>query len=361
MSVEEIDSAEANGTDELLALDSLVVPERDKLTIEELSDKVEIEVAVIRAFWRALGFVEPPDGDPGFGRRDVTIMKALAELTREGLIEPALGLQVTRVIGVSMAQVAAAVIDAGSVRSDELREAADDVGGDADESGESDGVDESIAVRAAELVPFLGDVLDYALRRHLRAAARRRVAVVSATDDAAQVVGFADIVRFAELSAQVDDRGLAQVLLRFDALVNEAVVQRGGRIVKMIGDAAMFTLVDPVDGALLALDLSKLVAADDLLTGIRLGMASGPVLSRDGDLYGPIVNTASRLVEIGRTGAVNVTEEIRDALAGDERFALRSLGVRNLRHIGATRVYRLRPGPAWSPTGEVDGGGTVDV
>lgn len=360
MSDIEIDDAETSGTDELLALDSLVVPERDKLTIEELAAKVETEVDVIRAFWRALGFVEPPAGEPGFGRRDVAIMKSLADLTQEGLIEPALGLQVTRVIGVSMAQIAAAVIDAGEARGDEIREASSDDDGTAARAA-PEPPDESLAVRAADLVPFLGDVLDYALRRHLRAAARRRMAVVSATDEAAQVVGFADIVRFTELSAQLDDRELAGVVLRFDALVSDVIVRHGGRIVKMIGDAAMFTVVDPVEAASLALEISDTVAEDDLVTGIRIGMASGPVLSRDGDLYGPIVNTASRLVEIGRTGAVNVTAEIRNAIAGDDRFSLRSLGSRNLRHIGDVRVYRLRPGPAWSPAIAVDDPPTANL
>ena len=68
-------------------------------------------------------------------------------------------------------------------------------------------------------------------------------------------------------------------------------------------------------------------------------MASGPVLARDGDVYGPVVNMASRLVTVGRAGAVNVSQELRDALAGDRRFALRSLGDRSLRHIGNVRVY----------------------
>lgn len=340
MSDAEIEQAEAAGTDELLALDSLVLPEREKLTIEELAAKVGTEVEIVRAFWRALGFAEPPDDERSFGRRDVAIVKSLAELTREGLVEPELGLQVTRVIGVSMAQVATAVVDAGEARADDPRPSDDDV--------------ESLAVRAADLLPFLGDVLDYALRRHIRAAARRRVAVVSSTDEAAQVVGFADIVRFTELTAQLDDHDLARLVARFDKLVNNSVISRRGRVVKMIGDAAMFTVVDPVDAALLALDLSDAVATDELITGLRVGMASGPVLARDGDLYGPVVNTASRLVEIGRTGAVNVTKAIRDAIAGDDRFALRSLGSRDLRHIGEVRVYRLRPGPTWTSAGVIE-------
>jgi adenylate cyclase len=339
-SQEAIDEAEAKGTDELLAIDGVVLPERGKFTIEELAAKVGVDVEVVHAFWRALGFVDPGETEQAFSKRDVRILRALVALTREGTIDPQLGLQVARVLGVSMAQVATAVVDAGEARADVRRESDGSTGRALDA--------ETFAVRAGELMPFLADVVDYALRRHLRAAARRRVAIASASD-AAQVVAFADLVRFTELSAQLDDRDLARVVGRFDLLVNRAVIRRGGRIVKMIGDAAMFTVVEPVDAAIIALELADLVADDELLSGLRVGMACGSVLSRDGDLYGPVVNTASRLVELGRAGAINVTAEVRNGIAGDRRFALRSLGSRSLRHIGDVRVYRLRPGPDWVP------------
>jgi adenylate cyclase len=368
LSEEEIVEAEAAGTDELLAIDAIVLPERGKLTIDDLAQKAGTEVEVVHAFWRALGFVEPAEGELAFTRRDVGIVKSLVELTEDGVVDPELGLQVARVLGVSMAQVAAAVVDAAEARSDGFR---DSVGG-SDHS--DDGLDDvgdggradahvspaerdagSFPVRAGELMPFLADVVDYALRRHLRAAARRRVAVTSSSDDAGQVVAFADLVRFTELSRQLDHHRLARLIGRFDQLVHETVVRHGGRIVKMIGDAAMFTLVAPEQAALVALELADTVAGDDLLPGVRVGMAAGPVLARDGDLYGPVVNTASRLVTIGRAGAVNVTQEVRDAVAGDVRFDLRSLGSRNLRHIGEVRVYRLRRGPAWVPATITDG------
>ena len=100
-----------------------------------------------------------------------------------------------------------------------------------------------------------------------------------------------------------------------------------------------------MQAALVALELSAEVGGDPLLKGLRVGMASGPIMARDGDLYGPVVNVASRLVTIGRAGAVNVNQSLRDTLVGDRRFGFRSLGQRNLRHIGEMRVYRLRPGP----------------
>jgi adenylate cyclase len=298
------------------------------LTVGDVADKVGVDVENVQLYWRALGFVDTVEGEPSFSKRDVAILKSLIGLTRDGLIDPDLALQLARVIGMSLAHVATAVVDAAAARSDERR----------DDDGDS------LAVRAGELLPFMSEVIDYSFRRHLRAATRRRLLVASSADGETQVIGFADLVRFSEVSLQLDDHELAELVGRFDRLVHEVVVRRGGRTVKMIGDAAMFAVVDPTEAALIALDLTAEVTRDELLSGLRVGMARGPILARDGDLYGPVVNIASRLASIGRAGAINVNQSLRDALAGDRQFALRSLGQRNLSHIGAMRAYRLRAG-----------------
>lgn len=338
---ETIDDAEEAGTAELLAIDAVVLPGKAKFTIDELAAKVGVEVAVVQAFWRALGFVDPITGERTYTKHDVAILKTLVSLTHDGLIDAEIALQVARVIGMSLANVATAVVDAGAARSEERREieATGEAPGEADEGAGS------LAVRSGELLPFVSEVIDYAFRRHLRAATRRRVVLASAEVGEVQVIGFADLVRFSELSLHLDDRDLARLVGRFDSVVHDVVVRHEGRVVKMMGDGAMFSVVDPVQAALVALELSAEVGGDPLLKGLRVGMASGPIMARDGDLYGPVVNVASRLVTIGRAGAVNVNQSLRDTLVGDRRFGFRSLGQRNLRHIGEMRVYRLRPGP----------------
>ena len=325
---ETIDEAERAGTAELLALDAVVLPEKAKLTVDELAEKVGIDVAEVQRYWRALGFVDVAEGERSYSKRDVAILKSLVGLTRDGLVDPNIAFQVARVIGMSLAQVATAVVDSGLSRSGERP----------DDGG-------SLAVRSGDLLPFVSEVIDYSFRRHLRAATRRRVLLASSTDGETQVIGFADLVRFSELSQQLDERELAELVGRFDRLVHDVVVRHGGRTVKMIGDAAMFSVIDPGDAALVALELSEEVTHDPVLGGLRVGLASGPVLARDGDLYGPVVNIASRLTSIGRSGAINVDQNLREALSGDRRFAFRSLGQRPLRHIGDMRVYRMSPGP----------------
>ncbi len=335
MSAEEIDEAEASGTDGLLAIDSVALPERGKFTIEEVARKVGTDIEVVRAFWRASGFVDFDQDEPAFSKRDVSILKSLVGLTSEGLLDDDLALQVARVVGLSMAQVATAVVDAAEPQQGERRDGPDD--------GPADG---SLAVSAGELLPFMADVIDYSFRRHLRAATRRRILLASAVGGRGEVVGFADLVRFTEISGRLEDHELARLVGWFDQIVNSVVVRHQGRVVKMIGDAAMFSAVEPVQAASIALELSETVANEPRLSGLRVGMARGPVVARDGDLYGPVVNRASRLVAIGRAGAINVDQELRDALRSDDRFALRSLGLQPLRHIGEVRVYRLRPNNA---------------
>ena len=75
---------------------------------------------------------------------------------------------------------------------------------------------------------------------------------------------------------------------------------------------------------------------------MRVGLALGSVIEQDGDVYGPVVNTASRIVGIAYPGSVVVSEEVRNALRGDPTLNLRSLRSHTLRDIGRVRLWRLR-------------------
>jgi adenylate cyclase len=85
---------------------------------------------------------------------------------------------------------------------------------------------------------------------------------------------------------------------------------------------------------------------------VRIGMATGPVLSRDGDYFGPPVNLASRIVNIAYAGSAVVSDEIHEALGGDDRFGWKALRPRRLKGIGWTPLWVLsRPGEGSSRAG----------
>jgi adenylate cyclase len=69
-----------------------------------------------------------------------------------------------------------------------------------------------------------------------------------------------------------------------------------GRVVKLLGDAVLFHTPDAESGTRIAIDLVHRITADPDLLAARAGLARGPVARIQGDIYGPAVNRASRLI-----------------------------------------------------------------
>ena len=331
----EVAAADRAGTVGILAVERLVLPEPPRYSPEEVADAAGIPEPTARQFWRALGFPDTRPGERAHTDADLEMLRLVAGLLSLGVVEPDLALQMTRVIGSSMARVAEAQVTAIEGRLP--RRAAD--------------LDTEPAVlQAATLLPAMPSVLDYVWRRHLQAAARRHL-VRHAAEDAAGApvaVGFADLVGFTAMAQQVPDHELAAVVDRFELVAHDTVVAMGGRVVKMIGDEVMFMVDDVGAAGETALSLAEAYHEDESLSDVRVGLAAGPVLERDGDVYGPVVNRASRIVGISYPGSVVVDEHVHAELAADARFELRALRPRTLKDIGRARLWRLR----WAPVGE---------
>jgi class 3 adenylate cyclase len=130
-------------------------------------------------------------------------------------------------------------------------------------------------------------------------------------------------------------------------------------VVKMIGDEVMFVTADVTAAARIALSLSDAYGGDEQLSDVRVGLACGPVLAREGDYYGPVVNLASRIVNIARPGSVLISAEVVQGLADEAAFQCRSLRSRYLKDLGRVPVSVLE----WSEAvledsdGEAEGEG----
>jgi adenylate cyclase len=140
----------------------------------------------------------------------------------------------------------------------------------------------------------------------------------------------------------VGDDELAAIVDQFEQLAFDVVTAQGGRVVKMIGDEVMFT-VDAADAAAqIGLALAEGTRGADELSDLRVGLAAGPLLEREGDLYGPVVNLASRITSIAFPGTIVVSESVRDQLEGQEEYRLRSMRARYLKDIGRVPLWVLR-------------------
>jgi adenylate cyclase len=159
---------------------------------------------------------------------------------------------------------------------------------------------------------------------------------------------FADLVGFTRLGGQIEVEDLGRVAGNLAELANETA-RPPVRLVKTIGDAAMFVSSDIASLVDAALSLVEATEKADL-PALRAGIACGDAIVRAGDYYGNPVNLASRVTGMARPGSVLCTEDVRDA--AEDRFEWsyarkhRIKGVEDLMPL-----YRARRLPAGSQDG----------
>lgn len=272
------------------------------LTFREAADRGNGDVEDLRRYWRAAGFA---DAEPE--ARVVT--QAFADLAQllpsvETFFGPDANLQLLRVLGASMARVADAVVSLFLVNVEPTRRA-DPVGLAIARANEE----------AAQLVPLLAPTLDVLFRQHLLVSQRPTPDQVDANayETRSLVVGFVDLVGSTELGERLTLGDLGALLTRFEHLSSDTVTGGGGRVIKHIGDEVLFTAPSAASAGAIALALAAAVDADPDLGQVRAGLASGPVMMRDGDVFGPTVNLAARVVTAAAPGEVLVTSDLAAA------------------------------------------------
>jgi len=297
----------------------------ERLTLAEVAAAAGMSPARIERMRLAAGF-PPVDPDEAFFSRDDA--ETFASLvTGDAFVgEPAM-LHFIRVVGSSLARIAEAALAlflANVERPIVERHAGELALAQAN-------------LRAAHALDIIPNGVRSMFRAHMETAIRRfRAArpLERVTLDTVRVtIGFVDLVGYSRLTQQLDVRALGTLVERFEALASDIVAARDGRVVKLIGDAVMFVAVDAGAACDIALTLLERFADDPSVTP-RGGLASGTVLLRGGDYYGPAVNLASRIAELAVPREILVTVEVAEQ-AGTGRFRFEPAGRRVLKGFDA--------------------------
>jgi adenylate cyclase len=112
------------------------------------------------------------------------------------------------------------------------------------------------------------------------------------------------------------------------------------RLVKMIGDAAMFMSPDvPALVATISALVESVEAEGPEFPSIRVGITYGPATTRGGDWFGATVNTASRITDLAKPGAIVATEAVVDAGPGYAWHRRRRRGLKGVE--GRVRLFVL--------------------
>jgi adenylate cyclase len=318
----------------LLPVERILGGDEELLSGREVAERLDVDLERILRTRRALGLPVPGPDEPSYTEDEVRGLEVGLGLERAGFTEDA-RLEVARVIGRSMAQVAEAM-RAVTVATFQA----------------PGSTEREVSLRYAEaarsVAPVVGDVLQGALTAHLREQIRQDV--VAATDigsgrvaGAAEVaVAFADLVDFTRLGEELATEDVGALARRLEELA-ENVAEGPVRLVKMIGDAAMLVSRDPQALVEAVTGLVEAVTDEgDGFPPLRAGVAFGEAVGRGGDWYGRPVNLASRLTAVARPESVLGSEALRDVV-GDDAWRWSFAGKRRLKGIrDETPLYRIR-------------------
>ena len=187
-----------------------------------------------------------------------------------------------------------------------------------------------------EMVSSLERQLSYVWRRHLAALLGRTESEVAkrGREEAgpdlfplSRCLGFVDIVSFTQRAQTMGRMELSTMLDDFETTARNVVTSRGARVVKTIGDAVMYIADDLSTAAdVVTAMVAELQAGPDMLL-VRASLVQGRVVSRSGDVFGPPVNLASRLVGTAEPGGIRMDEATAQALMRGpdaERYRVRA-------------------------------------
>jgi class 3 adenylate cyclase len=113
---------------------------------------------------------------------------------------------------------------------------------------------------------------------------------------------FADVSGSTKLYETAGDSVAHAAIEKCVNLMREKTVQAKGRVIKTIGDEVMSAFPDADAAADAAIEMQSGIAelppVGTTKIGIRIGFNFGPIVERDGDIFGDAVNLAARLSHV---------------------------------------------------------------
>lgn len=299
--------AEALATGELgaLALERALYPRHELVPFAEAVTQAGIDPDDAARFFRSLGFPDPMASPPHLSAPEVELLEIMVGVGLELLGRDATD-QIARVVGSATFRIAESVVDAFRLQAEVPQQ----------EAGVAySEIAEGFVTVAKEMVPKFGAAIGALFMRHMLEVIYSNWSVDEGggaiTLD--RTVGFADLVGYTATATDISGRELAAIVDQFEARVASAVALHQGRMVKLIGDEAMFVTESPGDACAIARTL-----VGEFGDGIRVGIARGSVVTLRGDYYGEVVNLASRLTGASPPGTALAGESvIADPSAGD--------------------------------------------
>ncbi len=309
-------------------LERAIVGAAPELTGEEVADAAGLTVEQALRLWRALGFPQS-DGEIAFSTADADALTRVAAIIDDGELDFDTIVRMTRAAGQTMDRLAEWEVATLLAQ--------------LDRSGNEGAKRDEVLRLVGTIGPDFEALLSYVWRRHLVAAVARVESLDGAADEQVTeaTVGFADLVSFSALTNRLAEHEIGDLVEVFEGRSHDVVSLHRGRVVKTLGDSVLFVAPSPAQGVEIAWDIVRVIGGDQRLPDVRVGVVTGPVVLRMGDVYGPAVNLAARLVGVARRNRVITDRHTAGELSG-EQYETRVLPARPLRGFGDIEPVAVR-------------------
>ena len=166
---------------------------------------------------------------------------------------------------------------------------------------------------------------------------QRRLAAVVFTD----VEGYSAVF-------QRDESLALRLLDQQSAIVREASKRHGGREVKTMGDGFLLEFQSALEAVSFAVDSQEALrrfnsaARAGESISLRIGIHTGDVIDRNGDLVGDAVNIASRIVEVAIPGGICVSGPVHEQVRNKAQYSMEKMPPMRLKNIDSELdLYRV--------------------
>jgi adenylate cyclase len=165
------------------------------------------------------------------------------------------------------------------------------------------------------------------------------------------VVMFSDIKGSTAYFEKYGDAAGLFMVHQCNDTIRRLVEKHGGKVVKTIGDGTMATFPEPRSAVQSAIEIQTALAelgatrAEPERVALRIGMHYGTAIVRTNDLFGDVVNMASRVESVAAPGQIVISEEIY-AQVCESSFTIQELGRFTLKgKAGERTLFRV----SWEP------------
>ena len=167
----------------------------------------------------------------------------------------------------------------------------------------------------------------------------------------------ADVVGYSRLM-ELDEAGTLTMLkdLRLE-LIDPAITEHRGRIVKLMGDGTLVEFASIVDAVACAVAIQASMAErdddtpEDRRIELRIGVHMGDIIVEGEDIYGEGVNVAARLEGLAEPGGICLSGDAYRQVRGKVEANFEDLGERQVKNLAEPlRVYCIATnGPSSNP------------